>query len=810
MTARPSSDATLLVSSPFGEAEAARWFFENAHDLFAVITPEGRFSVVNPAWTALTGWSADDLIGQPCVSFVHPESHAELIETGRRIRQTGAAVNRLRVLRKDGGTIWLEGPRRGPGGEMVGVLHDISAKVAASRTHEMLAEAAGIGVWSYDPRSGMIEWSPDALIAAGLSPPDLATVELFLSHLPDDQRDAVFATFAHAVTSGEPGTVEYRLRGHDGQWFTLRSTFRGEPLDDGLFALKGISQNVTEVARSRDAALWGERRARQLVEEAPFAVAVYDLDLRLRVVSPKFLEVFKSTEAEVIGKSLGVLTQGTRRRFVSAVTRALSGETIARREDRLRDAEGVEHCLRWEARPWRDATGAIVGVITYMDDITALADARREARVNARRLRSALGAARAGVYEIDHERRTFWGSPEFNRILGRRVAYEDVQNGFWPMVDPDELSMLQETAAVWRAGGGLKPLEIDARVTDGSGKERWMRIFHEVRRTTEGRARKAFGLILDIDEQKRAALALVAAERAAQAASEAKAQFLANMSHEIRTPMNGVLGVMHLLRRQALPGDANALLGEALACGEMLSTLLDDVIDISRIEAGRLEVNREPVDPGELVRGVGRLLAAQAEHKGLVLTIDAPDLGWIETDPTRLRQALFNLIGNALKFTLKGSVLVRGRRLQTASGPTIAFDVIDTGVGVPEAAQARLFERFEQGDASTTRRFGGSGLGLAITRRLAEMLGGAVVFESEPGVGSRFTLTIAAPPAVAPVAIEQQAGDILAGLRILLVEDNATNQMVASRILEQLGASVQSADDGRSGGRGLARRAAST
>ena len=208
MTARPSSDATLLASSPFGEAEAARWFFENALDLFAVVTPEGRFSVVNPAWTALTGWSADDLIGQACVSFVHPESHAELVETGRRIRQTGSAVNRLRVLRKDGGTIWLEGhSRRGPGDEMVGVLHDISAKVAASRTHEMLAEAAGIGVWSYDPRSGAIEWSPDALIAAGLSPADLATVELFLSHLPDDQRDAVFQTFANAVTSGQPGTV---------------------------------------------------------------------------------------------------------------------------------------------------------------------------------------------------------------------------------------------------------------------------------------------------------------------------------------------------------------------------------------------------------------------------------------------------------------------------------------------------------------------------------------------------------------------------------------------------------------------------
>jgi PAS domain S-box-containing protein len=800
MSSPSSSDATPLAPSPFGEAEAARWFFENANDLFAVISREGRFEVVNPAWAALTGWSPDDLVGQACVTFVHPESHDALIDTGRQLRETGAAVNRLRVLCKDGGSVWLEGRSRlGPNGEMIGTLHDISLQVSAHRTREMLAEAAGIGLWSYDPLTELIDWSPDALSSIGLGPADLATAKLVLDRLPIEQREPVFKIFHQAVRSGQPGTVEFRIRGRDDQWFTLRSTYRAEPLDGGMFTLKGISQNVTEVARSRDAALWGERRARQLVEEAPFAVAVYDLELKLRVVSPKFLDVFRTSEDDVIGRSLHDLTQGVRRRFVSAVARALSGEIVARREDRLRDAEGLERCFRWEARPWRNATGAIVGVITYMDDITALADARREARVNARRLRSALGAARAGVYEIDHEQRTFWGSPEFNRLVGRRIAYEDVRNGLWSMVHPDDLSELQETAATWRGGIGTKPLEIDARVTNGSGEERWMRIFHEVRRATDGRARKAFGLILDIDEQKRAELALVAAERAAQAGREAKAQFLANMSHEIRTPMNGVLGVMHLLKRQGLPGDAETLLGEALACGQMLSTLLDDVIDISRIEAGRLEMNREPVDPRELLRGVGRLLAGQAEHKGLVLTIDAPDMGWIETDPTRLRQALFNLIGNAVKFTLKGSVIVRARAVGPPSSPALAFDVIDTGVGVAKVDQMRLFERFEQGDASTTRRFGGSGLGLAITRRLAEMLGGEVEFDSEPGVGSRFTLTIAAPPAIAPVVAEQASGEILTGLRILLVEDNPTNQMVASRILEQLGAVVHTADDGLAG-----------
>jgi PAS domain S-box-containing protein len=801
MSAAPPSDATLIAPSPFGEADAARWFFENANDLFAVISPQGRFVSVNPAWTAVTGWTAQELIGGECANFVHPDSHADLIEAGRRIREDGAAINRLRVLCKDGRSVWLEGrSRRGPNGEMVGTLHDVSAQLGAERTREMLAEAAGVGVWSYDPRTETIDWSPDALSLAGIQPGDLTSASQFLERLPVEQRDAFQQLFHDAVRSGQPGVVEFRLRGADGRWFTFRSTFRAEPLGCGLFALKGISQNITDLVRSRDAAVWGERRARSLVEEAPFAVAVYDQDLILRVASPRFLEIFKAREEDVIGRSLHDLTRGMRRRFVAAVTRALSGEVVMRREDRLEDSEGVEHCLRWEGRPWRNVAGEIVGVITYMDDVTAVSATRREARANARRLKIALGAARAGVYEIDHAGRAFWGSPEFHRLLGRKVTYEDVREAVWPMIHPEDRAAIHASADVWRRTGAWGARSIDARLVTPSGEERWLRIFHEVRRDAAGRIRKAFGLVLDIDDKKRAELALVEAERAAQAASEAKAQFVANMSHEIRTPMNGVLGVMHLLKRQALPEDAAGLLDEALACGRMLSTLLDDVIDISRIEAGRLEINREPVDPRELLTSVARLLSTQVEHKGLTLKIEAPaDLGWIDTDPTRLRQALFNLIGNAVKFTLKGSVIVRARRVERPAGPQLAFDVIDTGVGVPRAAQARLFDRFEQGDASTTRRFGGSGLGLAITRRLAEMLGGGVAFISEPGVGSCFTLTIAAPP-VAPVAADRIcADDILSGLRILLVEDNPTNQMVASRILEQLGAVVHTADDGLAG-----------
>jgi CheY-like chemotaxis protein len=296
---------------------------------------------------------------------------------------------------------------------------------------------------------------------------------------------------------------------------------------------------------------------------------------------------------------------------------------------------------------------------------------------------------------------------------------------------------------------------------------------------------------------------LVAARDAALGAAEAKSQFLANMSHEIRTPMNGVLGVLHLLKNETLSDDGRRLLNEALGCGEMLSELLNDIIDFSKIEAGKLMP--EPVEPAELLRGVVDMLRPQAEAKGLYLRVEVPpkgegDLGWAATDPLRLRQALFNLLGNAVKFTLEGGVVARLSGRREGGRVKLRFEIDDTGVGIGEEAGRNLFERFRQGDGSTTRRFGGSGLGLAICRRLAELMGGEVGFESKLDQGSTFWLEVEAEACAEPAAHgEETDGPLFAGLRVLLVEDNATNRLIASRMLEALGAHVTTAEDGIQG-----------
>ncbi len=296
------------------------------------------------------------------------------------------------------------------------------------------------------------------------------------------------------------------------------------------------------------------------------------------------------------------------------------------------------------------------------------------------------------------------------------------------------------------------------------------------------------------------ARALERAQVDAQAANRAKSAFLAMMSHELRTPMNGVMGMAHALAATDLDRRQTDYLDTIVQSGDGLMTILNDILDLSKIEAGKLELETVDFDIGELGRQLCRLWAQTARAKNVDLVLEiAPDMpAWVAGDPVRVRQVLLNLISNAVKFTLEGRVRVI---LTPSASGGVEIKVTDTGIGMSAEQRTRLFQPFAQGEVSTTRRFGGSGLGLSICHQLVALMGGEISVVSRPDVGSTFTVTLplaaSAAPAMVPSAPRPPAG--LEGRRILVVDDNRANRAVAQALLEAVGAVVILADDGRQG-----------
>jgi len=391
-------------------------------------------------------------------------------------------------------------------------------------------------------------------------------------------------------------------------------------------------------------------------------------------------------------------------------------------------------------------------------------------------------------------------SPSVGRLLGYGVE-ELIGRNALDLVHPEDLPAVQESMRLDLASPGT-PHPVEFRVPHRDGSWRTLEAIGQAFEEAPG----SYRIIVnsrDITERKAAEVRqkammeeLHATQALAEAATRAKSEFLANMSHEIRTPLNAVLGLTEIVLESELLPEQRRHLEMVAEAGDVLLTLLNDILDLSKIEAEHLGLETIPLDLPALIHASASLFGTTARERGLELLVDvgAEVPRWVQGDPTRIRQILSNLLSNAIKFTHEGEIVIAAVSEAVADAAVrLRLSVRDTGIGIPADRLASIFQEFGQLDASTTRRYGGTGLGLTIARRLAALMHGTISVTSEPGRGSEFTFEVELPLAASGTVRVGAMPVRLAGTRVLVVDDNATNRRIIREILTSAGAAVDEA-----------------
>ncbi len=536
------------------------------------------------------------------------------------------------------------------------------------------------------------------------------------------------------------------------------------------------------------------------VEASPAAIVMTDRDMRILHWSPTWRSDLKVEHVELNGQTIDDVFPGSYERWQPIWAAALAGEPQALKEVRLTAADGSRLWVQAKVSPWRDANGDVAGLTILTSNVTEVLESLEQASRSEQRLTLAASLADLHVWEMDYRARTLFTVGAQASFFDAPVTYGTLVEDIWCIVHPDDRAGCQ---AEWeRHLETGEPYRVEHRINRADGEVVWAFTTSEYFEDDHGRPLRLVGAMQNITARRNAEAEVEAARDAAEAANRAKSEFLANMSHEIRTPLNGVMGVAGALARTELAPDQREMVGLIESSAQTLEGLLSDVLDLARIESGRLELRAEPFDLGGCLRQTAALFATQAEAKGLCFEVRiAPEAERaVGGDITRLRQIVSNLLSNAIKFTAKGAVALSVDAQCRDQVMRLSLSVRDTGIGFDEAAHMRLFQRFEQADGSITRRYGGTGLGLAISRSLAEAMGGQLEAASIPGEGAVFTLKLDLPLAAeesSSTALEPAAPTVASvRRRVLLAEDHPTNRRVVQLILDAIDVELTCVEDG--------------
>jgi two-component system sensor histidine kinase/response regulator len=537
-----------------------------------------------------------------------------------------------------------------------------------------------------------------------------------------------------------------------------------------------------------------------LLEGAPGPVVILDTAGLISRFNRKAEETFGWPAGEIIGSPPSLLVSKRKREaFELTVGPVLRGEVpLAARPIRLTALHRDGREVPVEIGSSRLENGEIVA---FIRDCTEYVRANEALRESQERYEAIVNRMEDGYFEVDLTGTYTFLSHSFCKMFGYSLE-EMLGQSYRKFYSQESVPAIYSAfSEVWKTGIPLQSLEYHISRKDGT--TRFVEDSVSLKRDHHGKGIGFFGMRRDITDRKLNEQELARAKQAAEEANRAKSEFLANMSHEIRTPMNGIIGMTELALSTDLTYEQRDFIETARSSADTLLAILNDILDYSKIEARKIELDPTPFNLNELVGDSMKSLALEAHKKGLELAFSIgpgiPDD--LVGDPGRLRQILINLAGNAIKFTARGEVVVHVSAEPSHSAHVgLHFAVRDTGIGIPPEKQCKLFRPFEQADSSTTRQFGGTGLGLAICKSIVELMGGKIWLESEPGVGTvaHFTIALEPSPVIVgtPSMVEIRE---LEGMAVLIVDDNSTNRRILREMLQRWRMRPQDAMSGQQG-----------
>ena len=622
--------------------------------------------------------------------------------------------------------------------------------------------------------------------------------------------------------NGVVSDFEIMLRNRDGTHIpcSISSKLLLDEASDPI-RITSMIRDISERKRAELAARESQTRLRALMEASPDLVWLKDPDGRFLYCNRRFERLYGATEQEITGRTDYDFVDRELADFFRANDRAAmeAGKPCVNEETVVYADDGHSEIIETIKTPIINPAGEISGVLGIARDITK----RKQAEEELRKLASAVEQSPESIVITDLDARIEYVNKSFLAITG--YSREEVM-GRNPKILGSGKTPQENFASLWEAlkqGRSWKG-EFYNKRKDGSEYIEFA-IITPVRQP-DGAISHYVAIKEDITEKKRLGeeldqhrhhledlvaertTQLVEATQLAEKANQAKSAFLANMSHEIRTPMNAILGLAHIMRTNELSAENTERLKKIDLSGRHLLSIINDILDLSKIESGKLVLEETDFSLETVLNGVQSMLKQTAESKGLTIEVEQNGVPrWLKGDPTRLQQALLNYAGNAVKFTSSGKVSLSASKLEEYSGEILVrLEVQDTGIGIEAEKCSGLFEPFHQADVSTTRKHGGTGLGLAITRHLAHLMGGEVGVESEPGRGSTFWFTarlkLGQRPNDTSVSVDRAAIEELirthhSGSRILLAEDNEINREVAVELLHRVNLIVDTAENGR-------------